>query len=71
MNNDEFINAVNVLSFLIDVLNYKENLTQSDKSDILQNSQNISDQIINKIDNHLQEQDRKINLILQKLEELK
>lgn len=70
MSNEEFINAVNIASLVIDIMNYQENLTQTDKTEILQNSQNISDLIINKIDNHLQNQDKKIDLILQRLEEL-
>ena len=64
MNNNQFIDTINLLSFFLSILNYQENLTQNDKSEILQNSQNISDAIINKIDTHLQEQDRKIDLIL-------
>lgn len=70
MNPEEFINAVNVASFLISIMNYQENLTQSDKSEILQNSQNVSDKIINEINEHLQLQDKKIDFIIQELEKL-
>lgn len=64
---NEFINAVNVADLLLNIINYKENLTQSDKSEILQNSQNISQEVISKIENHLEEQDKKINEILKLL----
>ena len=67
MNNEQFLDTINLLSFFLSILNYQENLTQNDKSEILQNSQNVSDAIINKIDAHLQEQDRKIDLILSML----
>lgn len=70
MSNEEFINAVNIASLVIDIMNYQENLTQTDKAEILQNSQDISDLIIDKIDSHLQNQDKKIDLILQKIEEI-
>lgn len=68
MENENFVNAVNIAAFILAIMNYQENLTQSDKSEILQNSQNISDSIINKIDSHLQRQDKKIDRILELLE---
>lgn len=64
MNRDDFGFNLNLASFIIGLINYQENLTQSDKSEILQNSQNVSDEIIKKIDEHLQRQDRKIDEIL-------
>lgn len=66
-NRQQFIDALNMASFLLSIMNYQENLTQNDKSEILQNSQNVSDAIINKIDRHLQEQDRKIDYIIELL----
>ena len=35
MNNDNFLDALSIVSFLIGVANYEENLTQSDKDDIM------------------------------------
>lgn len=64
MNRDDFGFNLNLASFIIGLINYQENLTQSDKSEILQNSQNVSDEIIKKIDEHLQKQDKKIDEIL-------
>lgn len=64
-----FLDAVTIADFLLGILNYQENLTQNDKSEILQNSQNVSDAIINKIDKHLQLQDKKIDYIIQMLEQ--
>lgn len=64
MNRDDFGFNLNLASFIIGLINYQENLTQSDKSEILQNSQNVSDEIIKKIDEHLQMQDKKIDEIL-------
>lgn len=63
-----FLNAVTIADFLLGMLNYRENLTQNDKSEILQNSQNVSDTIIDKIDKHLQLQDKKIDYIIKILE---
>ena len=68
-NGQQFADALNIAGFLLSMLNYRENLTQNDKSEILQNSQNVSDAIINKIDKHLQLQDKKIDYIIQMLEQ--
>lgn len=68
-NEQSFLNAVTIADFLLGMLNYRENLTQNDKSEILQNSQNVSDAVIDKIDRHLQLQDKKIDYIIQLLEE--
>lgn len=34
--NDNLLNAIQIVSFIIGVLNYNENLTQNDKDDIMQ-----------------------------------
>lgn len=68
-DNQSFLDAVTIAGFLLSILNYRENLTQNDKSEILQNSQNVSDAVINKIDKHLQLQDKKIDYIIQMLEQ--
>jgi hypothetical protein len=31
MNNDNLLNAIQIVSFIVGVLNYNENLTQTDK----------------------------------------
>ena len=71
MDREQFQHNLNIASFILGIMNYQENLTQNDKSEILQNSQNVSDLIIQKIDSHLQVQDQKIDSILHELEELK
>ncbi len=67
MNDLQFEFNLALASFIMGIMNYRENLTQNDKQELMDNSSKIQDSIINKIDAHLQEQDRKINLILDKL----
>lgn len=57
-------------SFIMGIMNYQENLTQNDKQELMDNSSKIQDQIINKIDAHLQMQDKKINEILKRLDRM-
>ena len=71
MNKEQLEFNLNLAAFIMGIMNYQENLTQNDKSEILQNSQNVSDLVIQKIDSHLQIQDQKIDQILQELETLK
>lgn len=61
---DNFYDAVNIASFILGLINYQENLTQNDKSEILQNSQTVSDKVIDRIEQHLVIQDKKIDQIL-------
>ena len=69
-DNQNFLDALSIASFIVGIVNYQENLTQNDKSEILQNSQNVSKTVIDEIDKHLQIQDYKIDIILSKLLEI-
>lgn len=62
--NDAMMDVLNILAFAMGVLNYNENIDQS----MLQNT---AKNIMNDIHNHLNEQDAKINRILELLENKK
>lgn len=61
--NGEFdlLDSLTVVSFMIGLLNYEENLGQSQMQDMLND-------VINTINNHLVLQDKKIDRILELLE---
>lgn len=65
-----FLDTISLISFMISIMNYNENLTQSDKQDLQKELSNQAENMLNGIHKHLQDQDSKINLILKKLEEL-
>lgn len=71
MNQEQFEHNLNIASFILGIMNYEENLTQNDKSEILQNSQNVSDKVIESIEQHLKIQDKKIDEILRLLKDIK
>lgn len=71
MNQEQFEHNLNIASFILGIMNYEENLTQNDKSEILQNSQNVSDKVIERIEQHLKIQDKKIDEILRLLKGIK
>lgn len=56
-----FIDALGIVSFLIGIMNYNENIDQS-------TLQKTAKDIMNDIHRHLKEQDRKIDRILDLLE---
>ena len=61
-NNDEFMDILSIFSFVIGLKNYEENIDQSQLQEIAQG-------IISDIHRHLQEQDDKIDKILELLKE--
>lgn len=61
-NNNEFMDILNIFSFVIGLKNYEENIDQSQLQEIAQS-------IMSDIHRHLQEQDDKIDKILELLKE--
>lgn len=70
MNNqkERFDSAVNIVSLVLGLMNLQENLTQSDKQEIVDNLNNEGDLLLQEIHAHLQAQDEKIDKILSLLE---
>lgn len=69
-NQLEFLDILNVLSFLIGIMNLQENLTQGDKQELLQKFDFQTHTILKEIHTHLEQQDDKIDNIVKRLEEL-
>lgn len=60
-----FFDALNLMSFVIGLMNFNENLTQGDKQDIMKNLSEKSDTILKEIHSHLKKQDEKIDKIIE------
>ena len=72
MNNNEqfdFLDLLNILSFVIGILNYQENLTQSDKQELMNKVDEDTKTAIKEVHKHLQMQDEKIDTIMKLLED--
>lgn len=67
--NDDVLDALTVLSFLIGVANYGENLTQSDKDDLLKKLEHQTNDIVERIEIDLKEQNELLERIVNLLEE--
>lgn len=62
-----FIDIIALVSFMVSVENLNENLTQSDKQDLQNELSRQLNKVIDEIHSHLEEQDRKIDTILEVL----
>lgn len=63
---ESLINSVALISFLIGVANYNENLTQSDKDDIMQKLDEQTNGILIKVQDALEEQNKMLREILER-----
>ena len=69
--NEDMLDALTLVSFLIGVANYNENLTQSDKDDIMRSLDQQTTDILTHIENQLKEQNEMMEEILAMLQKEK
>lgn len=63
----EFMDILSIMSFVISLKNLDENLSQNDKQDLQKNLSDNTHLLLKEIHAHLEEQDKKINEILEEL----
>lgn len=64
-----FLDVIAIASFIIGLENLDMNLTQDDKQDLQRDLSEKSDVILAEIHKHLEDQDKKLNWIMEKLNE--
>ena len=62
-----FLDSIALISFIVGIMNYEENLTQSDKQDLQDQLNSKIDLLLKEIHSHLEEQDKKIDKIMEAL----
>ena len=67
MYDKDFLDAVAIASLVVDILNYNENLTQSDKDDIMNHLDQQTKEILTRVQASLDEQNAMLREILIKL----
>lgn len=67
MYNENMLDTLTVVSFLIGLANYRENLTQSDKDDIMNSLDQKTHDILEKVQESLEEQNAMLREILKRL----
>ena len=66
--NEDFMNALAMVSFVIGVANYNENLSQSDKDDMMHALDEKANVMLERLEADLEEQNELLRQILDKLE---
>ena len=67
MYDKDVLDAISVVSFLVGIANYQENLTQSDKDDIMKHLDQQTQDILERIEKDLEEQNAMLQEILKRL----
>lgn len=65
---DAYMDMVNIISLVVDLMNLQENLTQSDKQEIVNGLNKSTEFLLTTLNEHLELQDKKIDKILSILE---
>lgn len=65
--NEDMLDALTLVSFMIGVANYNENLTQSDKDDIMKSLDQQTKDILTQIEAQLKEQNEMLEEIITEL----
>lgn len=60
-----FLDTLSILSFAIALENLDANLTQNDKQELMEELNKKTDRLLNEIHNHLKEQDKKLDSIIE------
>lgn len=67
--NDDFLDVMACMGFAIGLVNYQENLKQSDNDDIMNSLDEKTNLMIKRIEADLEEQNTMLQAILKRLEE--
>ena len=65
--NQDFLDALTFVSFVVGMANYNENLTQSDKDDLMKGLDQKTNEMLARIEQDLEEQNIMLREILERL----
>ena len=66
--NKDLMDALNMVGFLVGIANYNENLSQSDKDDIMEKLDTQTKELLETIQGEIERQNRMLEEILERLE---
>ena len=67
--NQDFLDALTFVSFVVGMANYNENLTQNDKDDLMRGLDQKTNEMLVRIEQDLEEQNTMLREILSRLEQ--
>lgn len=65
--NQDMLDTLTLVSFLVGVANYNENMTQSDKDDIMRHLDQQTRDILTRVETALEDQNKMLREILERL----
>ena len=65
--NQDMLDSLTLLSFIIGIANYGENLSQSDKDDMMQMLDKKTNAMLERLENDLEQQNEMLREILERL----
>ena len=68
MTNQDLLDAISIVSFMVGIANYNENLTQSDKDDLLKKLDQQTKDILVRLEGAVEEQNKMLKEILRRLD---
>lgn len=71
MFSQDFMDALSLVSFMVGIANYNENLSQSDKDDLMTSLDKKTNSMLDRLEKDLEEQNIMLREILEKLERIK
>lgn len=69
MISQDMLDAIAIASFFLSMKNYEENLSQSDKDDLMSKFDEQTKDILNQLNEEIEKQNQMLEKILKKLEE--
>lgn len=66
--NEDILDAITLLSFVIGIANYGENLSQSDKDDMMQMLDKKTNAMLERLEDDLEQQNKMLREILERLQ---
>ena len=65
--NDELLDVITLLSFILQVQNYNENLSQNDKADLMHALDHKINNLLERMEQDIKDQNEKLDEILERL----
>ena len=65
--NDELLDVITLLSFILQVQNYNENLSQNDKADLMHALDHKINDLLERMEQDIKDQNEKLDEILERL----
>lgn len=70
MFNKDFMDELNIASFIIGLKNLEENLSQSDKDDLIESMSTTNQDLLDVLERDIEKQNEMLNEILDRLERI-